>query len=318
MDNFESNDDRVDAESSDSEIQFQMRICNPFTPEKLSWQLLQDRLISWGLLLLVFVVFSGSNNATDTMRVVWFTAVFVVVTFWMFTGMTSARIMREMPLIGQMIDEDMSRAESMIATAIARKPLQRPVRLLLYHHLAVLRHRQQAYIETALIASTVLAEIDRMSSGLGFGKRMIRPPVRTQLLLILIESHLFNRDLHGAYHALIEAHRGERLLIQTLQLTGLQTQYEIAAGYFDCTVAEAVHRVQMAELMPAPQAGALHGLLAVAAQKVGQISLAQWCRQRGELLCSKEQLECFDQSLVSFANLRSEAPSDAAVTDEVL
>jgi len=79
-------------------------------------------------------------------------------------------------------------------------------------------------------------------------------------------------------------------LIDSLQRLSLQTQYEVAIGADAAALGGLRQKVELSELMPAAQCGAMHALLAIASQRRGQHEVAQWLRRRAELLCTAEQL----------------------------
>lgn len=171
------------------------------------------------------------------------------------------------------------RAESALGEALGRTPLVRSVRLLLYHRLAVLRHRQGRYAEAARICDAVLAiPMGRARS------------VRSSLLLLLCESRLETRDLHAAYAALHELYRLRIGLTEALQRLLLRTRYEVMAGHDAWALDRLESRLQLAEVMPHQQCAALHALLALAAQRSGS-EQAPRLQARAELLCPPDQLE---------------------------
>jgi hypothetical protein len=178
-----------------------------------------------------------------------------------------------------MADQDPVGAEAILAAALQRKPLHRVLRLMLYHRLAVLRHRQERWGEAAAISQAVL-------------RYRLGPAgaVRVHLLFLLVESRLNARDLAGAHAGLLELHAMPLGLAEVLQRTALQTRYEVAAGYDDQALSNLESKVQAAELMPALQSGGLHALLAEAAQHRGQMDLATWLQRRAELLLNPQEL----------------------------
>ena len=58
----------------------------------------------------------------------------------------------------------------------------------------------------------------------------------------------------------------------------------------DAVLDDVQRKVAMSELMPAPQCGAMHAMLAVAAQRAQRRPLGDWLHRRAELLCTQEQL----------------------------
>ncbi|NJL30634.1 MAG: hypothetical protein HC898_02805 [Phycisphaerales bacterium] len=190
--------------------------------------------------------------------------------------------------------------ESILAQALSRWPMQRSIRLLLYHRLASLRHRQGRFAEAATISRCLLqynlAAFDRSSPGAMAllqpqDRRHVLGPVQAHLLLLLAESSLQVGDLHSAHAALWQLHQGRLGVQETLQRLAIQTRYELMAGQHHAAVQLLARKVQWAELMPAAQSGAVHAMLAQAAQQVGMHQAASWLWERANLLCTPQQLQ---------------------------
>jgi hypothetical protein len=77
---------------------------------------------------------------------------------------------------------------------------------------------------------------------------------------------------------------------ELLQKTALQIRYEVTVGQDAAALHELTAKIDMIELMPAPQAGTLHALLALAARRSGHGELAAWLTDRAQLLCEPQQL----------------------------
>ena len=121
------------------------------------------------------------------------------------------------------------------------------------------------------------------------------------LLLLLVESSLRMGDLATAHAGLMELNRMQLSLIDRLQLLALQTRYEVACGYDTVALFDVDMKVRSAEMMPSPQCGALHAMLAGAAHRVGRANLAHWLRERATLFATEDQIE----SLLGVARLDS-------------
>lgn len=223
--------------------------------------------------IFVFIFEAGSS--------VWSAAaVLAVLGVWMGISSISARVSRELPAITAAVEADPAAAQAMIDGHLHRRPLLRWVRLMLYHRLAVLRHRQGRFDQSAAICRAVLAQ--RMGPA-----RQVRP----HLLLMLAEARLQFRDPAGAYPALLELYATRLGLSESLQRLALQTRYEVMAGQDDAALHRTTQKIELAELMPAAQCGAMHALLATAATRARRDDLAHWLRARAELLCTPEQLQ---------------------------
>lgn len=250
----------------------------PFDPARFERELWIDTAIRWtvGIAVgigLAYLAIFGFASAEAMIGLV------LLVGAWLVIVGVSAKATADLAAITVAIETSGDEAETRLASALRRKPLLRPVRLLLYHRLATLRHRQRRFAESATIARAVLTQ--------PMGKA---GSVRPHLLLILAESLMECGDAMGTYLALNELHHTRLSLTEALQRLAVQTRYEVLIGRPDAALHEHAHKAQLAELLPAPQAGALHAMLAAAARATGNESLATWFGRRAELMCTPEQL----------------------------
>ncbi len=269
-------------------------VVEPFTPQLLLRPLAVDSALRWLMLgALLLAVFNGGESPLLPLGPTgWNIIVLVLAVIWVSSSTGSTRVAQQIPQLGPMIERDPAAAEAALATLLPRRMLQRPVRLLLFHQLAGLRHRQQRFGEAAAICQTLLSQIPSQSRN-GLRLPGILPAgqnVRAQLLLMLAEARLHCRDLFGAWVALAELSRCNLNLVESLQRLALQTQYEVAAGHDAHALWRLNEKISHAELMPGPQCGAFHAMVAVAAERTGQTELAQWLSARAELMCTAEQL----------------------------
>ena len=255
-------------------------VAPPFDARLLQRQLALDASVRWGAavlmgLLLLFAMATEHWSAWGAGLLT--LGVFV---FWLQLGVSSARVWSQLHQLTPLLAHEPEQAEARLAGLLRRMPLHRPVRLMLYHRFAVLRHRQQRFAETGAICRALLAQ------RLGHAER-----VRAHLLLLLVESHLAENDPSGAYVGLAELHQMPLSLVESLQRMALQTRYEVAVGYDQLALDGIQHKIELAELMPAPQCGAVHAMFAVAASRSRRDALADWLRRRAELICGAEELE---------------------------
>lgn len=249
--------------------------------ETVDRELAADNRLRWMLVLvlpLLIVMFAEVVFSHATASGV---LIFLIAIAWFAVNFISAQTWQRVTMLGRMMDEDQNAFEGNLLGALRRKPLHRTVRLMLYHRLAVLRHRQQRFIETACVCRAVLAQT-RMGGAV---------QVRPHLLLMMVESLLAMGDLWGAHAGLVELSRMKLSLVESLQCMGLRTRYMVAAGLDDAAMADLSRTVDMAELMPAAQCGVTHALLSIAAARAGHNDIADWLRRRAELICEPEQLE---------------------------
>ena len=273
--------------------------CPPFSPEVLRWQMSVDSLCRWSLFV-VFVIAMmflspGSSADSSTIGTPAFVLAIGVSMIWIAMGSVNTTVARQIPLISHWIDTAPAQAESLLASALQRKPLHHAVRVLLYQRLAALRFRQGDYAQAAAICDELLRQpLSSMSSrliqkvpGLGnIGGASLRP----SLLLMLAESHLLRRDLHSAYACLVQLHQMPISMGEQLHRNSLQTRYEVSAGLYQAALANLREKVRLAELMPTTQCGTMHAMLALAAYRAGDQAAADWLFARAQLLCVPDQL----------------------------
>ncbi|MDX1683162.1 MAG: hypothetical protein R3336_08580, partial [Phycisphaeraceae bacterium] len=192
---------------------------------------------------------------------------------WIYLGSLSARVARRIDSLTRMMDIDPEAAEREILKELNRRPLQRWVRLLLYHRLALIRVRQQRFADTAGICAAVLAQ------PLGPAQ-----PARPHLLLMSAEARLQLGDAWGAWACLMEMGRQPHSLTERLQALLLQLRYELAIGRPDAALAGWETKLDLLELLPVPQMLTGHVLLERAARARDQYELAQWLSDRVELM----------------------------------
>ena len=258
----------------------------PFDVRGLRRELRRDAAVRWmvalalGSCLLAGLVLEQSS--------LWAAGVLVVLALlaWLWLSAVSAKVWQGLHQVTPLVAAEPERAEDWLARHLRRLPLHRPVRLLLYHRLAMLRHRQQRFAESGAICQHLLAY------RLGPAER-----VRPHLLLLMVESRLAENDACGAYLGLLQLHATPLSLIESLQYLALRTRYQLAVGYNELALAGLKHKLELAELMPAPQCGVLHAMLAVAATRSRHEALADWLQRRAELICGAEWLEEFAQTI---------------------
>lgn len=251
-----------------------------FTPERFATELWIDTALRRMVAVAAVLVIIGLALFDQTGSPLAFLVVMLLVFGWIGISTISANVWRALPSVTAMIGRNPNVAEDGLARLMKRRPLMRWVRLLLYHRLAAIRHRQHRFHESAAICRAVLSE------PLG--------PARTQrgsLLLMLAEASLQCRDMHGAYAALCDLHREKLGLAERLQRLAIQTRYEVLTGHDRWALGGLRDKLLLAELMPAEHCGAMHAMLTASARRAGKTELADWLWRRSQLLCGREQLD---------------------------
>ncbi len=252
----------------------------PFTSERFHNDLWIDSALRGSAIVLV-VLAAGYLIVRDlTSTPAGLVAIMLLAFGWIAINSISATLWRAMPAITAMIGHNPDAAEALLAQQLKRRPLVRWVRLMLYHRLASIRHRQHRFHESADICQALLTQ------SLGPARNQRNP-----LLLMLFEARLHTGQLPGAYIALLQLHAQPLTLVESLQRLTLQTRYEVLAGHDHAALAGVRQKLLLAELMPAEHCGAMHAMLTTSATRTGQHELADWLWRRTKLLCSPAQLK---------------------------
>jgi hypothetical protein len=174
---------------------------------------------------------------------------------------------------------EFERAESHIDASLRNFSLFRTAKLLSLHHLAVLRHTQNRWRESALLCQAVLSQKLGNLSGMA----------RTSLLM-LTDSLIQIGDLRGAYTAMGRLYHYRLSLGEALNLQLLQLDYAWRIGAWESMLQGIAGKIQMSELMPPVNAARSQALLALAAYRLNRVDLAKWLRRRAELLADPQEI----------------------------
>jgi hypothetical protein len=272
-----------------------------FSARRLHWQVRLDWALRLGTAVAVVIVLLAVSAQAGGSWLAVTLAVVLALGAWMLINGISSRTSAALSRLTAMVEDDPAEAEAHLAWHLRRRPLLKWVRLLLYQRLAILRHQQRRYDEAAAICEQVLSY--RLGPAEG---------VREHLLLLLAEARIDRGDARGAYPAIATLYPMTLPMIESMHRLTLQTRYELLAGYPERALWQHGHKLRLAELMPAGPAGALHAMLATAADRCGQGQLATWLWQRVELLATDEQRELFgrgrfDGQVYAAAEARDEA-----------
>lgn len=164
-------------------------------------------------------------------------------------------------------------AEHLIRDAMRSFCMFRGPKLRTLYGLAVLRHAQQRWSETAAICRELLR-----------GRQVPAGELSRSARLMLAESLLETGDLHGTYAAITELY-GQRLTLdEALRLNLIQSLYLARTGAWDALAANIARKADLAELMDPDDAALVSALLAMAAANTGRTGWAAYLRRRAELL----------------------------------
>jgi hypothetical protein len=170
-------------------------------------------------------------------------------------------------------------AEQHIEQALRSFSLFRTAKLLTLHHLAVLRHAQRQWQDSAALSRALLGQ------RLGPLQNLSRSS-----LLLLADALLELGDLNGAYEAIAQVYRQKLALGEAMNLLSVQCDYLARIGGWKQMLEQPETKVQLAELMPTANAAKTQALLALAAKNEGREDWSTWLRRRVELLVDVREL----------------------------
>src|SRR5262249_20447833 len=147
------------------------------------------------------------------------------------------------------------------------------------HHLALLRHAQKRWPDSAELCRALL------NQRLGGLKGLAR-----QSRLILADSLLELGDLRGSYDAISGLYQERLTLGEAIRLLAVQLDYLWRVNAWESMLEGVQTKVQLAELMNTPAAARTQAMLALAARKLGRTEWEIWLRRRVELLVDVRQL----------------------------
>src|SRR5207248_2932051 len=157
--------------------------------------------------------------------------------------------------------------------------LFRTSKLLSLHHLAVLRHAQRRWHDSAELSRALLRQ------RLGSLRALSR-----QSRLILGESLLELGDLRGAHEAISGLYDQRLSLAEALSLLNVQLDYLWRINAWESMLQGVASKVQLAELMNTTTSARVQAFLALAAKKLGREDWETFLRRRVELLVDVDEL----------------------------
>jgi hypothetical protein len=199
---------------------------------------------------------------------------------WFWLSLTSARSSRSSAASPSLIAAgQFDEAERNIEQTVRTFSVFRAVKLQSLHHLALLRHAQRRWPESATLCRALL------------GQRLgPLQPLAKPASLLLADSMLEMNDLRGTHEAIARVYQQRLSLAETLTLLSIEVDYLARIVAWDRMIDNVMHKVQLAELMPARVSARTQALLALAAKKLGRDDLCDWLRARARLLADTEKL----------------------------
>ena len=245
--------------------------------------MLKGLLLAAAAASLMLNLVTGRHGADGTVLL------FIVAGVWMvlsYRSVKGSRLAAQSPSL--IASGHYDEAELQIEQALTSFSIFRTAKLLSLHHLALLRHAQKRWQETALLCRTLLGQ--RLGT-----LQSLNKPSR----LILADALLEMGDTLGAYHAIAGLHSQRLSLAETTNLLLVQLHYEASIGAWDRMFGGGVvQKVELAELLPSTNAARAQAFLALAAHKRGRPDWAAWLRRRAELLAEVPDI-CADRPILS-------------------
>jgi len=199
---------------------------------------------------------------------------FVIGAVWLVLSFRSAKGSRESAMFPSLIAAgQFDAAERQVQRTLTTFSLFKSVKVVSLHHLAMLRHAQNRYQESAMLCRALLGQRLGPLNHLSKTSR-----------LILADDLLELNDVAGAYQAIAGLYNYRLSLGEALRLLWVEQDYLSRIGAWDAMVANIGTKVQLVELMPTKQSARTQALLALAASKVNRHDWSGWLRRRVELL----------------------------------
>jgi tetratricopeptide (TPR) repeat protein len=232
--------------------------------------------------LLIAAIFSVLMESTPLRRgpITGSLALAVIGGLWLllsFRSVKGSRIASVSPAL--IASGNFEQAEQYIDQALRSFSLFRGVKLRSLHHLAILRHAQRRWGETAILCRTLLGQRLGVMSGLSRSTR-----------LILADSLLQVGDVRGAYEAIIRLYQERLSLAEALEMTLVQLDYLARIGAWNEMMTGLGRKIELADLMSGQRSAEAQALLALAAHKLGRTEWEEWLRKRVELLADVNEL----------------------------
>jgi hypothetical protein len=204
----------------------------------------------------------------------------VIFGVWVMLSITSAKNSRILAPSPELIASgQFEEAERRIDESLRAFSISRTSKLMGLHHLAVLRHKQRRWQESATLCRAVLSQRLGATEALGRSSR-----------LMLADALLELGDLRGAGEA-IDGLRDQQLgLAELMAMLQVELDHQSRLGAWERMLGGLPTKVQLAEIMSPPAAARVQALLALAAHKAGRPDWADWLRRRVELLADVGKL----------------------------
>lgn len=233
-------------------------------------------------LLVVGATVAMGLNLFQAMKLGGLILLVAVAALWVllsYRSVQGTRLAAESPLL--IAAGDLEAAEEQVEKALRSFSLFRSSKLLSLHHLALLRHAQRRWRDSAILCRTLLSQ--RLGT-----MRSIAKPCR----LLLADALLEIGDLPNAYLTIAALYQERLTLSESMNLLLVQLDYESRIGAWQSMLprGRTYRQLELAELMPATNAARAQALMALAAKRLGRSDWTTWLVRRVELLADPADL----------------------------
>lgn len=170
-------------------------------------------------------------------------------------------------------------AEAKIDEALRSFSLFRTTKFASLHHLAVLRHAQRRWGDTAALCRALLRQ------RLGAMKSLSKPTH-----LMLADALLELGDVQSATREIAALGQYRLSLNEATTLLVIQLDCQTRLGAWGEMMSGVEAKVQLAELLPSAGAARAQAFMALAAKKTGRLDWMRWLADRAAILEDKEKL----------------------------
>ncbi|MFQ6048652.1 MAG: hypothetical protein ACE5K7_04740 [Phycisphaerae bacterium] len=236
------------------------------------------------LMLLAALVAAGASvalaNSTAAVRLSWL-GLLAVLGCWMWLVWQAARSTEQTSLAAELIGQGrLSQAEALLRAVVGRFSIMDSSRLICCHHLAVVTRALGRHAQAARIAAVVAR--GRWFEGSG--------PLVLTASTLLADCLLSTGDIDGAGRALARLKPKAMSLAERLAILPTELRYELASQRYGQRLERLAETVRLSELLEAPQAAEVNGLLAVACHRARRPAEARFLARRAMLYHDLDQL----------------------------
>lgn len=227
----------------------------------------------------------------------------VVVAMWFNMLINAARLTRDLHAGSALLATgQLDEAEYWLKRALTRFSLTAHTKLMAGVELATVLLRRERYVDAVSVCREVLRHrVSRLRN------------VWINARILLADSLLQINEINAAYEAIRPVYEAQLTLADRMRLLPVQLRYELAADHSAASVNALAEKVQIAELLDAPQAALVHALLAEACRRESMPAQQAFLANRAKLYHDLEPLAEKHALIAPIVAFRPPAP---ALSDE--